>query len=173
MRKAVLMALAALASVGAAQPPYESAPAPSLARWDFQTVAGQRYLRATANEGDGPGKLMFLCNDRRELVVMAMIAHDDPAVLTGAGGSSAWIIDAALARDAAPPGSQPVVMNQAVMSIIGLDGAAYRRIFAARAFGIAWLDVSGAARADFQIGMAEGREPLAAFARECNAQTYP
>ena len=171
MRKLALLLLATLAAPAAAQD--HAAPAPSLARWDIQTANGQRYLRATANEGDGPGKLMFLCNDRRELVVMAMLAHDDADSLAGAGAAAVWIIDAALARDAAPPGSQPVVMNQAAMSLIALDAAAYRRVFAAHAAGIAWLDSSGAVRADFQIGMENGREQLAAFARECNAQLYP
>lgn len=168
-----LVTLAALAVPARAQTAAGDTPAPTPARWDIQTVAGARYLRATASNGEGPGKLMFLCNERHELVVMAMLARDDADAVAGEARSAAWVIDGALAADAAPPGSQPVVMNQAVMSLIGLDGAAYSRIRAAGSAGIAWRDEAGAIRAAFQIGMAEGREPLAVFARECNAQAYP
>lgn len=173
MRKLVLVTLAALAVPAMAQTAAGDPPHPSAARWDIQTVAGARYLRATASNGEGPGKLMFLCNERRELVVMAMLAHDDADAVAGAARSAAWVIDTVFLADTASAGSQPVVMNQAVMSLIGLDGTVYRRIRAAGSAGIVWRDEGGAIRAGFQIGMAEGREPLAAFARECNAQAYP
>ena len=171
MRMIVIAALAALACPASAQE--WSAPAPSRARWDMQAVGGTEYLRATSEDGEGPGKLMFLCNERHELVVMAMLAAGDADVIAGAASSAAWIIDGALARDAAPPGSQPVVMNGALMSLIGLDAAAFRRLQAAQSAGIVWLSGAGASQADFQIGLEDGRAPLAAFARTCNAQAYP
>lgn len=173
MKRAALLVLAALGSAAAAQPAYESAPAPSRARWDFQTVNGQRYLRATANDGDGPGKLMFICNDHGRLVVMATMDRADADAVAAVATGMIWVIDGTPSPDLEAPGGPVIVTEGSLMSMIGLGHATYRRVASSGAAGVVWLDNAGGRRAGFQIGMAEGRAPLAAFARECNAQIYP
>ena len=143
---------------------------PTPARWDIQVLNGNRYLRATSENGAGPGKLMFLCNQTGQLVLMAMVlgAGDDVADATGSVGI---VLDGAME----PAGEQPrpIVMNQSIVSLLAMDPARFRRLMAAQAAGVSWLGRDGARLAGFQVALGEGRSRLASFARECSAQNYP
>lgn len=169
MRPTALL-LVALATTAPAQPAADPMrPAP--ARWDIQEANGQRYLRATSANGDGPGKLMFLCNQTGQLVVMAMLVDPAAEGIAAATGSVGFVLDGAVE----PAGGEPqaLVMNQTVVSLFGIDPARFRRMAAAQAAGVAWQGGDGARLGGFQIALASGRARLAAFARECSAQNYP
>ena len=59
------------------------------------------------------------------------------------------------------------------MDWLAVEPARFRRIMNAEAVGIRWTRRDLTNLAGFQVALAEGRESLAAFARECNAQAYP
>ena len=168
MRSIVLLLLA-LAAPGLAQPA-DPMP-PSQARWDIKEMNGPRYLRATSDDGRGGGKLMFLCNQTGQLVVMAMLLDPAAENIAAATGSVGFVLDGAVE----PAGGQPqaIVMNQAVMSLFAVDSDRFRRMAAGQAAGIVWQGADGARLAGFQIALASGRARLASFARQCSAQNYP
>lgn len=165
----ILLLLLVLAAPALAQPADPMRPTP--ARWDIQEMNGQRYLRATSENGQGRGKLMFLCNQTGQLVVMAMLLDPAAESIAAATGSVGFVLDGAVE----PAGGEPqaIVMNQAVVSLFGVDPARFRRMATAQAAGIAWQGADGARIAGFQIALASGRARLATFARECSAQNYP
>lgn len=173
MSKIALLALAVLAGSAQAQPRIEGDVAPSRARWDIQTVQGTRYLRATSEDGEGPAKLLFICNNEHRLIAMVMLNHRHSEEIASTTDAVAWSVDLAPQPPISRAQASPFVMNNAVVTLTGIDDPLYRSIAAADSVGFGWRHGNGQIITGFHIRMAEGREPLAAFARECNAQAYP
>jgi hypothetical protein len=167
----ILTLLAASVLQAAAPESRADAPPPQPATWNVQTISAGRYLRATT-EGASPHKLMFLCNDERRLVGMAMLASADPQALAGRAAAAGWLVDGAAQGAGGGPAPRPLVTAAELVSLVRLDLETYRRMQSAEAAGIAWLDGAGARIAGFQVEMADGRAPLAAFARECDSEYY-
>ena len=162
----LLFALAAPALAQATDPMR-----PTPARWDIQVRNGNRYLRATSDNGEGPGKLMFLCNETGQLVLMAMAMGAGSDGIAEATGSVGIVLDGAVEAAAEQP--RPIVMNQSLVSLLAMDPARFRRLMAAEAAGVVWNGRDGNRLAGFQVGLGDGRARLASFARECSAQNYP
>lgn len=168
----LLALLVAFAAPASAQVGIVGDAEPSRARWDIQMIEGVRYLRATAGDGEGPAKFLFLCNNQRRLVAMAMIGHASFNEIASTTEAVAWTVDG---RPQPPIGraqAPPLVMNQAVITLTGVDEPLYRQILAAGSVGFAWLHDGGQTITGFQIRMTEGREQLMTFARECDAEFY-
>jgi hypothetical protein len=168
----MILALLAAAAVQAAAPSSPAdAPRPQRATWNVQTISTGRYLRATT-EGPAPHKLMFLCNNEHRLVGMAMFASADPQGLAGRVAAAGWLVDGAAQGAGGGPAPRPLVTGAEIVSLVRLDLETYRRMQSAGAAGIAWYDGGRAPIAGFQVELADGRAPLAAFARECDSEYY-
>lgn len=168
---ALLIMASALAAATPATPTTDEALLPHPATWDARSVEGGPYLRGAASDGPAGRKLNFMCNDRHELIAMALFEDGNAEAMAAQVRSVALVIDGAsepaLDRDA----SIPFAMNNHLVTLMPI-GHAFRRMLNAPAIGIVWTGEGGRRLAAFQLSMTEGRDAFAAFARACNSDLY-
>jgi len=173
--KRLLLLLALLTAVpGAAQTGGDASPRVWPAIWGVQAIEEGRYLRGAAEDGEGGRrKLLFLCNNARQLIVMGLWGDAEPQAIVDRIGSVAILVDAAPEPAISREAAAPFAANGNVFSIARIEDGLFRRMLEARAIGFAWIDGGGGRIAGFQLDMTGGRAPLAAFARDCNSERYP